>query len=282
MFTALFLPPTVVKSFSRNECEHGQIMTNTSELPVKHSIPGQEPRPAIKHSTIRPVIRDNAKQITHAVVVSAVLTITIYGLLPLINKIWLQGASALIDWLQLELSVSSSFERIPFITAPVSAPLLAHNYAWHLGIAVLIIVIAKVLLHPPFRAAVMAVAGLHILTTAAIAVLPGVFPYSVADHTRWLSIFTVGLIVALPTIMALTHAIIERNHERRIFGVLLIWTFFIATLPVKLIAHAQLIRSLSRLATPSLFLVFGPALDIFLLTALYSFIVTWRHNPAGA
>ncbi|MBK9392637.1 MAG: hypothetical protein IPN40_01680 [Uliginosibacterium sp.] len=235
----------------------------------------------LRQSTVRAVIRDNLKPITHTLLVTVALTATICALLTLINKFWMHVTSALIEWLQLELTLHSVLNRVPFLASASDQQLTASAYLWHAAGALTILALARIVLHPPFRATAMAVAGIHLATTILTALIPDAFPYSIADHTRWLSIFTIGLIIALPILMALTHAIIERDHEHRIFGILLIWGFFIVTLPIKLVAHAQLIAYLSRLTMPTLFIVFGPAFDIFLLTALYSFVVTWRHNSSG-
>lgn len=232
----------------------------------------------LRHSTVRAVIHDNLRPIRRTLLLTVALTAAIGMLLPLINQAWMQMIRALIQWLQLDISVQSVINRVPYLAVTVLPP-TPTDYLWHAAAALAVIAGARVALPAPFRATAMLVASIHFVATIVIALVPDAFPYSVADHTLWLSVFTVGLIIGLPSVMALTHAIIERDYEHRILGILLIWGFFIITLPVKLVTHAMLISSLSRLTTPTLFLVFGPAFDVFVLTALYAFIVTWRHNP---
>lgn len=260
-------------------------MTNKATLLMtRHNSAGQGEHPVpdvrLRHSTVRAVIRDNLRPIRRTLLVTLALTAAVGLLLPLINQVWMQAIRALIQWLQLEITVQSALNRVPYLTASTLPP-TPTDYIWHATMALALLVAARIALPAPFRAMAMLVAAVHFVATIVIALVPDAFPYSVADHTLWLSVFTVGLVIGLPTIMALTHAIIERDYEHRILGILLIWGFFIITLPIKLVAHAQLISGLSRLATPTLFLVFGPAFDVFVLTALYAFIVTWRHNPGA-
>lgn len=235
---------------------------------------------ALKHSAFRSVIKDNSQQIVHCLIVTTALTIAIYALLPAIARFWTQCITLLIEWLQLNLSLPSHSGRIPAITAPPPFPLQKGDYGWHIATTFTLVIAARLILRPPFRSLIMLIGVFHLLSVTIISAIPSAYPYSIFDHTRWIATFTTALIVALPLIMAFTHAIIERNHERRVFGILLIWAYLIVSMPIKLVAHALLIQSLTHLITPTLFVIFGPALDICLLTAIYAYIVTWRHNSA--
>lgn len=231
---------------------------------------------------LRALLAENARQIGLCVLATLFLTTALVLLVPAFSRYWAHATKLLIELLGLDLQIAFSHEWVVFITTS-SAPIPAwETFGWHALGSAGFILLSRLVLRPPFRSLFMLIGMFHLLNTGVMAILPMAYPYTIADHTRWLSLFTVGFLLVLPCLMALTHAIIERNHERRIFATLLIASYFILTLPLKLVAHAALIQMGSRLMTPTLFLAFGPAFDICLFTALYTYAVTWRHNPDSA
>lgn len=257
-----------------NTPQNPSTVTITKHLPKEEVLPGP--------STLRSVLTDNARQIATSLFITLTLSIVMAGLLPAFSRFWAFAIQQLIPWLSLEGRLANADSLIPAIEANASLPADGHLVLVHAATALIFMLVARLSLRPPFRTLLISIGALHLFNTAISAVFPSAFPYTLAEHTHWLALFTVGLMLALPLIMLITHAIIERSLERRIFATLLICTYFILTLPVKLVAHAALILSFGQLATPTLFLLLGPAFDIFLLTALYAFVVTWRHNPAAA
>lgn len=256
-------------------------MMNTPQNPSSATIT----RPVLKEdvlpgpSTLRSVLTDNARQIATSVFITLALSVVMAGFLPAFSRFWAFAIRLLIPWLSLEARLANTGSLIPAIEA--NTCLQTGGHLVHAAAALIFMLVARFCLRPPFRTVLIGLGALHLFNTAVSAVFPSAFPYTLAEHTHWLALFTIGLMLALPFIMLITHAIIERSLERRIFATLLICTYLILTLPIKLVAHAALILSFGRLATPTLFLLLGPAFDIFLLTALYAFVVTWRHNPAA-
>ncbi|KAF7597854.1 MAG: hypothetical protein CGU28_16365 [Candidatus Dactylopiibacterium carminicum] len=151
------------------------------------------------------------------------------------------------------------------------------DYLAHLATAVLVWLTAG-FLPIPWRALLRALALLHAACLGISALMP-IFPYAVDDHTRALSALTLLMLTALPLVMAAMHYIIERSHERRLLATLMIAAWLVFSLPLKLLAHALLIQTLSPLIMPLLFIAGGPALDILVVTALYAWAVSWRHGP---
>lgn len=227
-------------------------------------------------SSLRAILAENYRQIGGCFFVTLALTLVMAGLMPAFSLYWNFTIGKLLDWLNLEVTLNHVHGLLPSLET--SVPLAAGDYLPHIGISLGLMLLARLFLRAPFRSLIIGVGGLHLLNTLLGLAFPSVFPYSLGEHTGALSIFTTGLILALPFFMLITHAIIERSLERRIFATLLLCVYFILSLPVKLVAHTALILSLGKLAMPSLFLLLGPVLDILLLTTLYAFVVTWRHN----
>lgn len=172
---------------------------------------------------------------------------------------------------------------VAFETQAISLPLLPPDLLLlfiHLGTATAGYIVAG-LAHAPFRAPLRFFCVLHALGVLASLALAGGNAYSVEEHTRMLGLFTQGTLLILPIVMAFTHYIVERSNERRIVATFLIAAYLIAVQPVKLVAHVLLLQAAGGLAMPTLFLLFGPVLDIFAVTALYAWVVTWRHGQSS-
>ena len=227
-------------------------------------------------SSLRAILAENTRQIGGNLFVTLILTIVMAGLLPAFSLFWNFTIERLLDWLSLEATLTQVHGILPSLEANV--PLASKDYLPHIGFSLGLMLLARLFLRAPFRSFVIGIGGLHLLNTLLCLVFPLAFPYSLREHTTALSFFTTGLILALPFVMLITHAIIERSQERRLFATLLLCVYFIFSLPVKLVAHTAIILGLGKLAFPSVFLLLGPALDILLLTTLYAFVVTWRHN----
>lgn len=108
---------------------------------------------------------------------------------------------------------------------------------------------------------------------------PEHFPYRLADHTRDIYAFNVGLQWLVPLVLGLTLFPIVSGPVHRILACLTVQGYFVLTLPIKVLAHAWLALHLGAVALPLLFLAFGPVLDVMLMVALYAWIATWFTAP---
>lgn len=216
----------------------------------------------------------------------ATLSLLTWWLLPLLTQFWQLCLDHLTAPLGLGGSTAQPATRIPAwlhlselaIAAPVPVPGMNE-----LGIQLLLATCSGLLaglLRAPLRSSLRLLAGLHIVLALLCAAIPGSPPYSIEQHTRCLSLFSQALLLITPATMAFSHYIVEYDLERRMLATFLVALYLVLTLPVKLTVHALLIQAASGLTEPTLFLVFGPALDIFMVTAIYAWAVTWRHNPA--
>ena len=259
--------------------------TETPAMKAAATMPVTATGPTIPRQQLaNPMLQGRTAQTLIALAMTVTLSALIWWCLPVIEEFWQTLLDHLIPALNIsDIGVTAQPVQPAWahlhglaVTAPLQAPrmdLLGLHVLGALSLALF-----ATWLRPPFRNCLRLLAALHLALALACVSLPGGAPYSVEEHTRYLSLSTEALLLALPTVMAFTHYIIEYNQERRILGTLLIALYLILTLPLKLTIHAILIKTGSGLAEPTLFLVFGPALDIFMVTAIYAWVVTWRHN----
>lgn len=216
---------------------------------------------------------------------AASLSLALYLALPLCYRFWTFSLNELIAVLPLEAARLTTLNLVFPAWQDLETPAIKlwlatpdyHDWLGNIGGAILLYLLAG-LLRPTLRAALRALAVFHLFGVLAQG-LASQSPYDMEEHTRSLSVFTIGLLLCLPVVMAATHYIVERNHERRAIATILIAAWLILSLPPKLLAHAALLNLISPLAMPTLFMVFGPALDIMIVSALYAWVVTWRHGP---
>ncbi len=246
------------------------------------AVPVKRPGPLTR---LRIMLHGGPAKLTLALLMAIALSALLWTTRELIFSFWLGTLEWCLRWLQHEgLQVTNLNLLLPQLRDLQSPAIRLHvdspqtiDYVAHLVTALLIYLLAAMLLPTPWRGAVRALALLHAAGTALTAGLQ-IFPYEVDDHTRALSVFTLMMLAALPVVMAATHSIVERSHERRALATLLIAAWLITSLPFKLIAHALLIQAFSPLIMPLLFIAAGPAFDILVVTALYAWAVSWRHG----
>lgn len=234
---------------------------------------------------LRILLHGRSAKLIFALLMAAALSALLFGMRDLIFSYWLGALEWSLRWLRHDgMQLTNLNLLLPQLSELQSPAIRLHvdrpesiDYIAHLLGALLVYLLAAMLLRSPWRGALRGLALLHAACTAISASLQ-IFPYEVDDHTRALSVFTLFMLAALPLVMAATHAIVERSHERRALATLLIAAWLIASLPFKLIAHALLIQTLSPLAMPLLFIAGGPAFDILVVTALYAWAVSWRHG----
>lgn len=219
-------------------------------------------------------------QLLIACALTASICSVLYLSVPYCNKFWLFSLQGLLNWLttpEVQVSTVKVWHALeaPLLSGTLPPP---DYHAWIVNLAggALLYLLAG-LLSPLLRTSLRALAVFHVFGVLLQGLL---IPYTLQEHTLPLSIFNLGLLLCLPIVMAATHYIVERNLERRILATVLIAGFLIFSLPFKLAAHLSLLQFLSPLAMPSLFLVFGPALDILCVSALYAWAVTWRNKRA--
>lgn len=218
-----------------------------------------------------------------ASLMAAALSLLTLWLLPALLRFWDASLLQLLSWLPLSEAMPGRMSLQLPLWGEFEAPAVQlwlptpdyHAWLGNLGGATLLFLLAG-LLRPALRSVLRALAGFHLATLLIQAISTPVT--EVAQHTHHLAALSIGLLLSLPLVMAATHYIVERSHERRLLASAMIAAYLSLSLPLKLLAHVALLQLLSPLAMPTLFLVFGPAFDILCVNALYAWAISWRHH----
>lgn len=105
---------------------------------------------------------------------------------------------------------------------------------------------------------------------------PESFPYGVQQHVRDCFALGVTIIGLVPWIHALTFYVFDFGILRKIGLTACTMVFLVCYLPLKILIHVYVLDRFSLLFMPLLFLVFGVAIDVFVLIALYAWGMSWR------
>ncbi|HEX5127974.1 MAG TPA: hypothetical protein VFW00_14605 [Rhodocyclaceae bacterium] len=171
------------------------------------------------------------------------------------------------NWIVRQLAI-----HVP-ISAPTSTNMLAHALA---TAALFLMSLALVRKHVAIAHLLRVFCVVHVIGLTVFAFGGG--NTSVAAHTLGLYDFNIALMLLTPSILAVGFYLYEGSLSRRIAGSLLILAYLAIALPFKLVMHVWLIKLLTPLAMPTLYLLFGPAFDIFLLVCIYAYVVAWQRH----
>ncbi len=234
-------------------------------------------------------LRDLARLHWQILVESALLTVALllFGLMtvPAVLGFWDGSLAALAGLLERPgLSIASMpllSYWLPELLLPVAEyPMPApdhHDWLINIGGSVMLFLLAGLL--PATRRTLLR--GLCILhLPCVLPVVLGVSPAgSFTSHCAALGVMTLLAIVALPLFLALTHFAVETVLARRLAAWLVTYGYLVAAQPFKLLGHMLILDLLGPLAMPTLFLLFGPALDVLAITAITAWAMSWRRPP---
>jgi hypothetical protein len=97
-------------------------------------------------------------------------------------------------------------------------------------------------------------------------------------HAAALDVLTLCVIVALPVFLTMTHSVVEPALSRRLLVWLTCSSYLVLAHPVKLIGHLIVLDLLGPFALPTLFLAFGPVLDLLAVSALLAWAASWPRS----
>lgn len=103
---------------------------------------------------------------------------------------------------------------------------------------------------------------------------PGDFPYTIARHSE--ELLTIGFMVMLatPVMLAMGYYILNQGLAIKLLHTALILLFFVVLVPHQVLAQAFLMKHLSILFMPVLYICFGAVFDALVFVALYSWAVS--------
>jgi hypothetical protein len=240
-------------------------------------------RPSFWRRSVVGLLGDHFTPILISLLTAGLVCVALWLLTPQALHAWNGSIGFLLNWLQVPAHAVAAPCEITWGVC-VSAPAIGmdaiapqpSDYAIHAGIGIGGLLLS-LCLRRPLRTVIRLAALLHLFCTLVSAALPGTFPYTMETYSGSLSVLTIMLILAVPWMQAAMHFIVESSHERRLIAMALALAYLIAALPFKLVAHALAIHLLSPLAMPTLFVLFGPTLDILALCALYAWALSWRE-----
>ncbi|MEN3109685.1 hypothetical protein ACFONG_13930 [Uliginosibacterium paludis] len=233
---------------------------------------------------LRDVIRRNWRDIMAASLLMASLLLLAGMLVPGILMLWSEALARLTSLAGIQhVSVMQMPLLIPGLP-PLQVPIIEHplgmmeNRDWltNLGGASLVFLLAGLL--PASRRTLIrtlcVLHGLFVIMAGVAAADADAF----ARHSAALGVLTLCLIAALPVFLCLTHSIIEPVFSRRLLTWFAASSYLVLAHPVKLVGHLLATDLMGPLALPTLFLAFGPALDLLALIALHSWVASWRRS----
>jgi hypothetical protein len=104
------------------------------------------------------------------------------------------------------------------------------------------------------------------------------FPYSLAVYGSGLLVTGVVILLLAPFLVGATFFVFDFPlHKKLSLGALLLGHLAVL-FPLQATVHVWLIKNVSMLAMPMLFLVFGVLLDVFVYVALYGWAMSWRSG----
>lgn len=132
----------------------------------------------------------------------------------------------------------------------------------------------------PFRAKPLAyllrlIALIQLSANLYFYVSPGAFPYSLRDHVTTLFSGSYVLMLLVPWILAMTFFPFDMRWYRKLALLVICVVFFGLFAPVWLALHAWIIHSASLVVQPTLYLLFGYPIQIFLFVCLYGWGMSW-------
>lgn len=233
---------------------------------------------------LRELLRSNWRGVAETIAMMLGLTLASGLLLPLMQTFWTFALVQMTSLLGAENPgvglvpvFQGQWERLQVPTLHYLFPAPNHHdWLINLGgatVTFLLAGLAPALLRVPLRL----LSVLHVFCV----VLGGLgtqVATDIAPHAKSLATLTLCLILLMPLLLALTHSIIEPRAPHRAWVCALCSGYLAFSLPFKLIGHMVLLDLLGPLAMPTLFLLFGPALDLLAVVAIYAWALSWQQE----
>ena len=122
-----------------------------------------------------------------------------------------------------------------------------------------------------------------LLQASALAVFywaPGTFPYDLPNYVGSNLLAGLAMMLLTPWLLGLTYYIFAFPLLHKVWLTVLLLAYLTVALPMQYLLHAYLIKTLSMLFLPLLYLVGGVFLDTLIVIALYSWAMSWRAGHA--
>jgi hypothetical protein len=222
-----------------------------------------------------------------AVALVSLLTVFNLALLPSIARFWIRLLQFVGPQLGFEQLVTARTRSIvPFVRADVpyiavNAP-LPSTTVWTITALITVLVLIATLFLPkkymPLTYLLRAMVFIQVVSLAYFALFGAQFPYNIPGYTS--DLYTVGLAIMalIPIVFGLTYFVFDFGIGRKLLIVALGIGHLAVFIPLQYLLHAIIVRELSLLFLPLLFMLFGVLLDVTILVALYGWAMSWRDR----
>jgi hypothetical protein len=130
----------------------------------------------------------------------------------------------------------------------------------------------------PIKYPLRIVCAIQLVTLIYFWLMPDAFPYSISRHSE--ELMTIGYVVmmATPVMLAMGYYILNHSLLAKLWYTVLIMLFFAVMIPHQVLMQAFIMRHLSVLFMPVLYICLGAVFDALVFVALYS----WAASNAPA
>jgi hypothetical protein len=226
-----------------------------------------------------------------AVALVALLTLFTLALLPTIARFWLRLLQLIGPQLGFEQLITARPRSIvPFVRADVpfiavNAPLPSARVWWITALVTAAVLIGTLYIpkrHLPFTYLLRAMVFIQAVSLLYFALFGPQFPYNVPGYTS--DMYTVGMAIMalIPVVFGLTYFVFDFGIARKLLIVTLSLAHLAVFIPLQFLVHAIVVRELSLLFLPILFMLFGVLIDVSVLIALYGWAMSWRDRSERA
>lgn len=237
------------------------------------------------HRSLTP-LRVTPWLLAQAVVLPVVMCALLFWCKPLLLDFW---RNCILFWssgLDLPFSLANQLNdagqyAMQLSGGPDDRPLPSNTMLWATtGVTLLAFALSFRMKHArlPLKYPLRIVCVIQIVTLIYFWFIPDAFPYSISRHSE--ELMTIGYVVmmATPVMLAMGYYILNQSLLLKLFHTALIMLFFAVMIPHQVLMQAFIMRHLSVLFMPVLYICLGAVFDALVFVALYS----WAASNAPA
>ena len=132
----------------------------------------------------------------------------------------------------------------------------------------------------PLKYLVQIMCGVQIFTLIFYQLNPARFTGSVARHSEELMVMGHVVMLLTPVMMAIGYYILNQSLLSKLLYTVVILLFFAVMVPHQVLVHALILKNVSTLVMPLLYICFGAVFDVLVFIALYSWVAS--KSPLNA
>ena len=132
----------------------------------------------------------------------------------------------------------------------------------------------------PLKYLVQIMCGVQICTLIFYQLNPARFTGSIARHSEELMVMGYVVMLITPVMLAIGYYILNQSLLSKLFYTVVIWLFFTVMVPHQVLVHALILKNVSPLVMPLLYICFGAVFDVLVFIALYAWVAS--KSPLNA